>query len=235
MDSNDIGMLYSSEVYTLLGNHVPWRIQAFLARHWPVAYQWLRFGKSNANTQDHWNDAWARHGKDGYRATGILPEIRDSLVKIIPSGVKILDVGCGVGEIMTLLQERNKCVCSGMDIAPSAVAAVKAKGMEARVGILPDIPFSDASFEVLLCTEVLEHVTDAKSAVGSMYRVLQPGGLLVLTVPDGEVDMEEFHVHRFNEKSIRKMLTSTGFVVRRVELVNAELCPTLVIEAHRPA
>ena len=216
-----------------IARRLPWRVQEVFLRRWPSAYQYLRFGVSNANTQAHWDKGWARHGVDGYRATFALPEIRQMIVEAMPRGVNVLDAGCGVGEIMTLLTEQCACHCAGMDIAPSAVAAVQKKGMPAKVGILPEVPFEDASFDVLLCTEVLEHVTDAGTAVKNFRRVLKQEGLLILTVPDGDVDVEEFHVHRFTEPSLRKLLSQHGFSVSRIVRVNTEVCPSFFVEARK--
>jgi ubiquinone/menaquinone biosynthesis C-methylase UbiE len=132
-----------------------------------------------------------------------------------------LDVGCGVGEIMTLLRDRNSCDCSGLDIAPSAVAAVLAKGMTAKTASLPSIPYPDATFGAVVNTETLEHVTDAKGILREMQRILPPGGMLVLSVPDGSVDEEASHVHRFRQEQLRTLF-SKYFEVDRIEVMQAE-------------
>ncbi len=49
------------------------------------------------------------------------------------------------------------------------------------IGDIHSLPFADASFEVVLCTEVLEHCTEPHTAISELYRVLQPGGKCILT------------------------------------------------------
>src|SRR6185437_14227494 len=51
------------------------------------------------------------------------------------------------------------------------------------VGSATDIPLDDASFDTVVCTEVLEHVPDPLKALREMYRVLKPGGYLILSTP----------------------------------------------------
>lgn len=63
-----------------------------------------------------------------------------------------------------------------------AVDATPAPGLDALAFAAP-IPFLDDSFDTVLCTSVLEHVSDAEAAVAEMARVLRPGGHLLITVP----------------------------------------------------
>ena len=49
------------------------------------------------------------------------------------------------------------------------------------VGDAQEMPFADATYSTILCTEVLEHIPDPQKAVDEMYRVLKPGGTLILT------------------------------------------------------
>lgn len=209
----------------------------WLLRHCPPAYQFLAFGTFNANKPDHWNAAWSRHGNQGFRATGDVPEIRAEVLRAVPRDTTILDVGCGVGEIMSLLRDANGCQCYGVDFAPSAIAAVLASGMQAKVAALPEIPYEDAKFDAVVCTETLEHVSDAKASLQSMWRVLKPGGLLVLTVPDGTVDEEGIHFHRFTRDRLRRLLQQRQFVVEELaQLGNqAGSCPSFLALARRPA
>ena len=90
--------------------------------------------------------------------------------------------------------------------------------MQAKVAILPDIPYPDQSFDAVICTETLEHVTDTKAAIRSIRRVLRPGGLLVLSVPDGSVDEEATHVHRFTATKLRETL-NRSLTVDRMEMI----------------
>ena len=206
------------KIWVTIGGRMPWPVMHWLLRHWPSWYQLLSYGTRNINSPQHWDAAWTRHGKDGFRATGAAPELRRKILEAVPPHARVLDVGCGVGETMTFLRDERHCICSGLDIAASAVSAVLEKGMQAKVAILPDIPYPDQSFDAVICTETLEHVTDTKAAIRSIRRVLRPGGLLVLSVPDGSVDEEATHVHRFTATKLRETL-NRSLTVDRMEMV----------------
>ena len=196
----------------------------------------LRFGTKNINTSEHWTEAWSRHGRDGYRATGEVLPLRLRVKETIPVKSTVLDVGCGVGEIMTMLRSTNSCDCFGVDIAPSAVSAVLEKGMKAKVAALPEIPYSDEMFDAVVCTETLEHVTNVDGTLRSIRRVMRPGAILVLSVPDGNQDDEDAHVHRFTRARLEKIL-ERWFAVESLALITDEKsgsCPSFFAVARRP-
>ncbi len=93
---------------------------------------------------------------------------------------KVLDVGCGEMPFRSLLGPGASY--TGIDV-PSA----QAFGMGSSPDIVPfdgrAIPFPDASFDHVLCTEVLEHVEEPSALISEMLRVLRSGGTIVLTVP----------------------------------------------------
>jgi 2-polyprenyl-3-methyl-5-hydroxy-6-metoxy-1,4-benzoquinol methylase len=219
-----------------VGKRMPWRVMRWLLKHWPSGYQLLRYGTRNINSPEHWDDAWARHGTEGFRATDAAPELRRRILEVVPPNVRVLDVGCGVGETMILLRDKNNCACSGMDIAASAVSVVLETGMDARKATLPEIPYPDGTFDAVVCTETLEHVTDVRGTIRSILRVLKPGGVLALSVPDGSVDEEDSHVHRFTATKLREIFSRT-FSVERIETIPSGadgLSPTLFLIARRP-
>jgi SAM-dependent methyltransferase len=105
------------------------------------------------------------------------------------SGARVLDVGCQVGRLMLRLQRRG-CVAMGVDIVQRDVASGRRNlaGAEPRAHfLLADggrLPFVDASFDFVTCTETLEHAADPAMMLGELVRVLRPGGRLALSVPD---------------------------------------------------
>lgn len=98
-------------------------------------------------------------------------------------GARILDVGCGLGLYVHEFRAYSMDVW-GVDVDPEKVA--EASRVLPNIGLAPaeKLPFADNSFDVLLSHEVLEHVEDDRQAVLEAYRVLKPGGRLVIFVPN---------------------------------------------------
>jgi 2-polyprenyl-3-methyl-5-hydroxy-6-metoxy-1,4-benzoquinol methylase len=71
---------------------------------------------------------------------------------------------------------------------------------------LPAIPYASKTFDAVVCTETLEHITNTNETVAEIARVVRPGGIVIISVPHGTVDREEVHVHRFTVKRFKKTL-----------------------------
>jgi methionine biosynthesis protein MetW len=99
----------------------------------------------------------------------------------------LLDVGCGTGDIAMLIKsEMPDCQVSGVDISDEAVAKANNRGITARVCNLDEqpIPFDKASFDLVICGEVIEHLLDPDRLLDEVHRVLRPGGTAVFTTPN---------------------------------------------------
>ncbi|MBN2025339.1 MAG: class I SAM-dependent methyltransferase [Actinobacteria bacterium] len=107
------------------------------------------------------------------------------------TGKKALDIGCQYGVFSFYLAQRGAMV-TGMDISKNwvnrcvrdAARLYPDKGCEFLVGDAQDLPFEDESFDVVVCTEVIEHVDFAGNVLAEIYRVLVPGGVLVIGTPN---------------------------------------------------
>jgi SAM-dependent methyltransferase len=102
-----------------------------------------------------------------------------------PSGLRVLDAGCGDARLAVALAERGAAV-TGIDADPRMLAAGRARaaarGVAVRLvqGDIGTLPFPDGSFDVVLAVTVLCFLDDATPAAGEMARVLRPGGRLVI-------------------------------------------------------
>jgi SAM-dependent methyltransferase len=100
------------------------------------------------------------------------------------TGVLLLDAGCGTG-LFSQAACRRRALVTSMDLGEALLAEVAKKCDSTRVvGDVLALPFVDRTFEVVVCTEVIEHVSEPTSAVVELMRVLRPGGTLVLTTPN---------------------------------------------------
>lgn len=94
-------------------------------------------------------------------------------------GARVLDVGAGTGAVARALGSRARVVA--LDASLPMIEAARRGGIELTVvAALPDLPFLDSSFDVVLSAFVLTHVDDPEAAARAMARVLRPGGSLGL-------------------------------------------------------
>lgn len=142
------------------------------------------------------------------------------LTQNAPHGSKLLDCGCGLGDVMSGLP--NGYDLHGFDFAESNVkVASRRLGDRAQIrqGSLYEIPFPDASFDVALCTEVLEHIEDDSRAVGEIARILKPGGFLITAVPYQYYWPDYLrlmgHFRHYTRESFSQLLASHGLMAEQ--------------------
>ncbi len=131
------------------------------------------------------------------------------------SGARVLDLGSGEGYGTGLLGERASYV-TGLDVDADSVAAAQARhGVDGRVifkvGSAHDLPFPDASFDVVVSFEMIEHVDRQERVIAEVRRVLKPGGLFVVSTPSREVYNQfkapnEFHVKELDQGEFAELL-----------------------------
>jgi NAD(P)-dependent dehydrogenase (short-subunit alcohol dehydrogenase family)/2-polyprenyl-3-methyl-5-hydroxy-6-metoxy-1,4-benzoquinol methylase len=100
---------------------------------------------------------------------------------------RLLDIGCGDGRITSCIAETvNVAEVHGVDVAPEAIQLAQSKGIRtAQVNLDQEgLPYPADFFDLVLAMEVLEHVFDPGSLLDEAYRVLVPGGHLILTTPN---------------------------------------------------
>ncbi|HLT30643.1 MAG TPA: class I SAM-dependent methyltransferase [Myxococcaceae bacterium] len=139
-----------------------------------------------------------------------------------------LDVGCSVG-YMIAAAEKLGMQGAGTDISHDAVAAARSRGLDARHGELEAIPFDDQSFDLVSLRHVLEHTAYPERALAEVRRVLRPGGLALIAVPDLHYwkgdrqrmtyryfrpdDLGRQHYVYYSELSLERLLEQHGFHV----------------------
>ena len=103
-------------------------------------------------------------------------------LELEPASLCVLDVGCG-GGILSEEFARLGCQVSGIDQSKGSIASAQTHAQQEmleiayRVGAAESLPFEYASFDVVVCCDVLEHVTALEKVVAEAARVLKPGGL----------------------------------------------------------
>jgi SAM-dependent methyltransferase len=94
-------------------------------------------------------------------------------------GRRVLDVGCAKGRFVQALAQRGARMV-GLDPAGSLLRAAARHGSPLVQSSATSLPFASASFDALVCVEVVEHIPDIDRAVAEMSRVLRPGGRAIL-------------------------------------------------------
>lgn len=136
----------------------------------------------------------------------------------VASGSRVLDVGAGTAPYRDLF---NHCKYETQDFFEYD-GYKGPEGQYANIDYVSDItkiPVPDASFDVILCTEVLEHVPRPIEALAEMARITKPGGRLILTAPLGSgLHQEPYHFYGgYTDHWYRRFLTEFGCEVVSIE------------------
>lgn len=99
-------------------------------------------------------------------------------------GQRVLDAGCGVGGVTRALVAKGGRVIA-LDIGRRLAAETRARcGCPAVVGTLTATAFASGTFDIVLSSEAVEHTPDPRASVLELYRIVKPGGSLVVSMPN---------------------------------------------------
>jgi SAM-dependent methyltransferase len=142
-----------------------------------------------------------------------------------------LDLGGGAGEFSLLVRKQGYDVTL-VDGDPRNIANVATLGIRPLLADLnqPLEKLADASFDGVSLVEVVEHIPMAEQLMRESYRVLKPGGLLLLSTPNAvwwreririlfgrEPQAEGYHYRYLSVSGVRSLCMKSGFEIRRVE------------------
>ncbi|MCW5937360.1 MAG: methyltransferase domain-containing protein [Fimbriimonadaceae bacterium] len=159
-----------------------------------------------------------------------------------PRPDRVLDLGCGTGAGLAELSE--SVVSVGLDPWPPALGYCRRRGLSRLVrGDGSALPFASGSFDGVVALDVYEHIRDDRAALAETWRVLRPGGVVVLSVPAfrflwGPHDVALHHFRRYRASEVRARLEGAGFQVERLSYAVFFLFPLVlasrVLERFRP-
>lgn len=144
-----------------------------------------------------------------------------------PRGMKILDLGCSSGYMGEFYAGHNDVHYA--DIRAEAMADLDVPESHKHVvDATAEMPFPDATFDVVFCADMLEHVADDDAVLQNIHRVLKPGGRLLVTVPAysrlyGHHDKLAGHLRRYDRAPFLAKARAIGFETLRARY----LCPLL--------
>jgi SAM-dependent methyltransferase len=191
---------------------IPWRIKNLLSENFPLLYHIAVNLGTRGNSTEHWDRLLAQ----GWDASGRHWPTKNKLIaSLTESAEAILDVGCGTGSILRYLKSCGYTNLHGLEISDYAIKRLRGEGIKMHFGVLPEIALPDDTYDVVIASQVLEHVIRRRRFVSEIRRVLKPGGRAFIFVPDdclGPIDEPE-HVVKFNTRSLQKLLEKYFSVV----------------------
>ena len=137
---------------------------------------------------------------------------------------RILDVGCGTGANLQMLAQFG--AAEGVDVSTEALDFCRARGVaKVKQGAAENLPFADASFDLVTGLDVVEHLDDDIAGLSEMRRVLRTDGRAVLFVPAfmflwGVQDDISNHRRRYTLLELKQKLRSAGLTVERASYAN---------------
>lgn len=128
----------------------------------------------------------------------------------------VLDVGTSSGTNLRMLRELGFADVTGLDFSDEAVRWCAQKGLgTVKRGDITDMPFADDSFDLVLATDIIEHVGDDLRALTELRRVVRPGRHVLVTVPAfpalwGMQDEVSLHLRRYRMRPLLDKVRAAG-------------------------
>jgi SAM-dependent methyltransferase len=189
-----------------------------------------QFSKADVDTQYVERDTAAL--VEVYSKISASPSVRlqwrerlDLLDRAMPTRGRLLDFGCGFGGFLEAAQ-RHGWDAHGVELGAWAGEAAAARGVpNLHVGYIEDMSFEPGSFDVVHSSQVFEHLPHPGNELATLGRLLRPGGILYLDVPNYRsltirVGKDDFmlneppqHLNYFSPQSMCRLLQAGGFKV----------------------
>jgi methionine biosynthesis protein MetW len=155
------------------------------------------------------------------------------ILRSVPTGSRVLDVGCATGYLGEALRERG-CRAWGLDRSAEAVSVAEPRYDEVHAIDLEEcdrLPWTERSFDVVLAADVLEHLRDPQRPLQLLRRYIRPGGRLIVSLPNvAHVSvrlpllfgrfryrttgiLDQTHVHLYTFTTARELVEASGFAI----------------------
>jgi len=163
----------------------------------------LTFDKYQKRAPDY---HWQQISRNAFRFNAYVAARYQPVVKLVPRrrNLRILDVGCGDGVLLSLIGRGQLYgVDPDQDSLEYAAGKVAAKLVKASA---ESLPFKSGFFDVVIATEIIEHLRQPEKLLGEAARVLKRGGRLILTTPVKSTGLaDQLHVQEFTPPELVKL------------------------------
>lgn len=187
------------------------------------------------------DEMWFYRALHGHLERELVSALRDlkkegDAQSVMAPSVDLLDAGCGTGGLIRRVAPRHPgWNWTGLDLEPLACELARSRcAAEIVQGSVGALPFGDAVFDAVVCSDVLYHLDDDGGALREIFRVLRPGGAVVINVPAHRWlwSYHDVTVHgrrRYDRAALRDTMGSAGFAVERSTHWNALPLPLVVV------
>ena len=156
------------------------------------------------------------------------------IAKRIASGARVLDVGCGGGDLGFALQGKS-CALTGLDLKLDRIDANRDCYQSLEERDIEKQGFADEKYDVIVFSDVLEHLNDPEKVLDKSRKSLQPGGTVLVSLPNvayldnrlgllkgnwnytDEGILDRTHLKFFTFSTAEKLLVSAGFRIQEID------------------
>ena len=176
---------------------------------------------------DHW---WFRGRRALY--TALLEQVLRRDLQREPTGLRVLDVGCGAGGWLRPLSRFG--TVTGIELDEPSIRFCRGLDLQRTlVGRVDALPVPPQSHDLVCLWDVVEHVPDDLGVLAEARRALRPGGHLVVSVPAYQFlyannDRVAHHQRRYTRGRLVQRVRQAGFEVRKATYVNVFLAPLII-------
>ena len=163
----------------------------------------------------------------------VIASVVAQLTKDLPDGYRVLEVGCGTGNVLRALEQTcTRGTVVGMDLFAEGLAFARKRTSCPLVRGNVDQPGFGVPFDLIGAFDVVEHLSDDLQIFRSIHSMLKPGGVILLTVPAHQslwsyFDEAAHHCRRYEPDDLRSKLNQTGFEIEFFSQFMASIYPLL--------
>lgn len=174
----------------------------------------------------------AEHLEALSRMQSLAPYYQWSIELVAPwLGKRVLDAGCGIGNATELLSSYAEYVLA-VDLSSKNMMVLQHRFAEseniecAQLDLDEDLKeIADKKIDTIVCFDVLEHVEDDQALLSQFFKMIQPGGYLLIKVPAGRwlfgsIDVASGHYRRYVKSELKQKATQAGWQVERIHYMN---------------
>lgn len=156
---------------------------------------------------------------------------------------KVLDIGCGSGYLLQSLKQKG-CGVFGVEANRNSVNICNNLGLTVFHGTLEEAHYPDCFFDVVVLSQVLEHLPSPKKALKEIWRILKIGGKIFIYMPNPKGYIAvifgkywhgwhiPFHFYALTIETIRKLAAETGFSVNKISTVTPTRFFTVSLKSY---